>query len=108
MENNRNISTENEFNLTVPYVVYRDVVTHHRWVVKRVVIAFTIILVAVIAAWFVRECMWLNAWNQYDFTSESIETTVDSEGDGIANFTGGDGGVVIGESNGEANEANAN
>lgn len=91
---------ENKENLTVPYVVYRDAIADNRWVVRRLVIALIIAVFLVFAS----NIAWLFVWNQYDFSGETIETTVDTEGDGIANYTGGDGGVVIGESSSAENE----
>ena len=82
--------------VTVPYVVYRDAMAHNRWVVKGLVIALLITIVLM----FVGNAIWLWYWNQFDYTSDEVVTTVDSEGDGIANYTGGDGGVIYGEGNG--------
>ena len=81
--------------ITVPYVVFRDDQTHHRWVVSRLIWALIIVTFLVFAS----NIAWLIAWNQYTFLGDEITTTVDSEGDGIANYTGGNGGVInIGES----------
>ena len=90
---------ENRENLVVPYVVYRDAIADNRWVVKRLVIA----LIIAIFILFASNLAWLWVWNQYDFSGDYVETTVDSEGDGIANYTGGNGGVVFGEGNSEEN-----
>lgn len=92
-------STENTNNretpASVPYVVYRDAIDDNRWVVKKLVVA----LIVAIALLFVSNMAWLIAWNLYDYSSETITTTVDSDGEGIANYTGGDGGVnTYGES----------
>ena len=97
-----NIESREEQN--VPYVVYRDAIADNRWVVRRLVIALIIAIFVVFAS----NIAWLYVWYQYDYSCEYVETTVDSEGDGIANYTGGDGGVMVGESNGETNEANTN
>lgn len=80
--------------VTVPYVVFRDDQTHHRWVVKRLVWA----LIAAMFLLFASNIAWLIAWNQYDYSGDITTASVDSEGYGIANFTGGNGGVMLGES----------
>lgn len=77
--------------IAVPYVVYRDSVSHDRWIIKRLVVA----LIVCIALMFASNGLWLYVWNQYDYVSD--ETTIDSSGYGIANYTGGDGGVTVGE-----------
>ena len=102
MENDKNraLETDNEYNLTVPYVVYRDSLRDNRWVVRKLIVALIITVVLVFAS----NIAWLIVWNQYDFSGEQIETTVDSEGDGIANYTGGNGGVIVGEGNSAPNE----
>lgn len=79
----------------VPYVVHCDTVAHDRWIIKRLVVA----LIVCIALMFASNGLWLYVWNQYDYSSEDIITTVDSEGDGIANYTGGNGGVNYGAGN---------
>ena len=92
MENNTN---NKETPVSVPYVVYRDAIDDNRWVVKKLVLA----LIIAIALMFISNMAWLYAWNQYEYSSETITTTVDSDGEGIANYTGGDGGVnTYGES----------
>ena len=86
---------------TIDYIVYRDAIADNRWVIKRLVVA----LIVAIALLFVSNMAWLYAWNQFDYSS--TETTVDSQGDGIANFTGGNGGVTTyGESNSTENNPN--
>lgn len=87
-------SNKKELPVSVPYVVHRDAIDDNRWVVKRLTIA----LIVAIALIFVSNMAWLFVWQQYDYST--VETTVDSEGDGIANYTGRDGGVATyGESN---------
>ena len=98
------VNAENNEMISVPYVVYRDAIADNRWVVRRLAIA----LIVAVCLIFASNIAWLYVWNQYDYTSESIETTVDSEGDGVANYTGGDGGVIIGESDGAENETDTN
>lgn len=88
------METMNQEPTTVPYVVYRDAISDNQWVVRRLVRA--IIIMALLL--FASNLAWLYVWNQYDYSGETIETSVDSEGDGIANYTGGNGGVIFGES----------
>lgn len=88
-------STANTHNretpASVPYVVYRDAIDDNRWVVKKLVVA----LIVAIALLFVSNMAWLWYWNQFDYTSEVVTTTADSEGEGMAvNITGGNGGVT--------------
>lgn len=91
MENN----TNNETVLTVPYIVHRDAIADNRWVIKRITIA----LIVAVVLMFVSNGLWLFAWLQYDYSTvgDEVITSVDSEGDGIANYTGGNGGVIYGE-----------
>lgn len=80
--------------ITIPYVVFRDLQTHNRWVVKWLVWA----LLAALVLLFGSNLAWLLVWNSYDFSGDVTTASVDSEGYGIANFTGGNGGVILGES----------
>lgn len=95
---------------TIDYIVYRDAIADNRWVIKRLVVA----LIVAIALLFVSNMAWLYAWNQFDYSSDTTTTTIDSEGNGIANYTGGNGGVnTYGEgdsntSNHNPNQANSN
>ena len=89
------MQTEHErMPVAVPYVVYSDTVANYHWVIKKLVIA----LVVTVFLMFASNLAWLFVFQSYDFSTEETVTTVDSEGEGIANYTGGDGGVVIGES----------
>lgn len=83
---------ENNEMLTVPYVVHRDAIAHDRWLIKRL----TLVIVITVALMFISNALWLYFWNQYEFVSDDSITTVDSVGSGIANYTGGDGGVNYG------------
>lgn len=74
----------------VPYVVFCDTVANYQWVIKKLVIA----LVIVVFMMFASNLAWLFVWQSYDYSS--TETTLESDGNGIANFTGGDGGVIYG------------
>lgn len=77
----------------VPYVVYSDTVANYHWVIQRLVIALVIVVVLM----FISNLAWLWVFQSYDYSTEETVTSVDSEGDGIANYTGGNGGVNIGE-----------
>ena len=100
--NNRDIKENREQRpTTIDYIVYRDAIADNRWVIKRLVVA----LIVAIALLFVSNMAWLYAWNQFDYSS--TETTLKSDGNSVANYTGGDGGVVYGgESNGTENDPN--
>lgn len=104
MNMNENNISANE-PITVPYVVYSDRMWHDRWVIKGLVIALIITIVLLFAS----NAIWLYAWNQYDYSAAETEvvTTVDSQGDGIANYTGHDGGVSIGKSDGSQDDEGA-
>lgn len=86
-------SNKKELPASVPYVVYRDSIDDNRWVVKRLTIA----LIVAISLMLASNLAWLWVFQSYDYSTEETVTTVDSEGDGIANYTGGNGGVNIGE-----------
>lgn len=92
-------------NLNVPYIVYESAMTRSERHIRRLVIA----LVITIALMFASNALWLYSWMQYDYVSEDtdteIVTTVDSEGEGIANYTGHDGGVNIGKSDSPQDDA---
>ena len=54
---------------------------------------------------FISNAAWLYAWMQYDYSS--TETTVESDGNSVANYTGGDGGVIYGgTSDGQEDDPN--
>ena len=92
MENQKN---ERDF-ATVPYFIHEGMMVRNERTVKRLIIALIIAVVLVFAS----NAAWLYCWMQYDYSTDGVQTvtTVDSEGDGIANYTGGDGGVIYGES----------
>lgn len=94
---------ENNEMLTVPYVYHREMVTHNRWVIHGLTIAIILVSLFAIIGVVVTNYFWLNEWNEYSFETEEMVTTVDSEGSGIANYTGGDGGVIYGSGNSAQN-----
>lgn len=88
---------ENEREMAmVPYFVHEGIMVRFERTIKRLIIALIIAVVLMFAS----NAAWLYSWMQYDYVSEETVTTVDSDGDGIANYTGGDGGVIYGEGNG--------
>lgn len=80
----------------IPYFVHEGIIVRFERTIKRLIIALIIAVVLMFAS----NAAWLYSWMQYDYVSEETVTTVDSDGDGIANYTGGDGGVIYGEGNG--------
>ena len=77
--------------VTVDYVVFNDMQAHNRWLVKKLITA----LIVVIIFLFASNMAWLYFWNQYDYSSETVTTTADSEGNGMAvNITGENGGDI--------------
>lgn len=85
----------------VPYVVFDDMVANYQWIIKKMVYA----LIVVVLLMFISNAAWLYSWMQYDYSS--TETTVESDGNSVANYTGGDGGVIYGgTSNGQENDPN--
>lgn len=88
----------------VPYVVYRDLMAHNRWVVRALIVVLTIVVVFLV----VSNTAWVYFWNQYDYSSEETVTTIDSKGDGVANYTGGDGGVIYGKGDGAQDNTDEN
>lgn len=77
--------------VSVSYLVYRDMANHDQWIIKKLVVALIISVVLMFAS----NLAWVIAWNSYDYTSDQI--TVDSQDSGVANYTGGNGGIVYGE-----------
>lgn len=80
---------DNEKTLTVPYIVHESAMARSERQHRRLIVAL-IISVALI---FISNAIWLYAWTQYDYAGEDI--TVDSA-DGIANYIGGNGGIING------------
>lgn len=84
----------------VSYVVYSDTVADYQWIIKKLVIALVVSTLLGLVCTVGSNMAWLYVWQQYDYSSE--ETVVESDGNSIANFTGGDGGVnYVGTSDGE-------
>lgn len=89
---------------SVPYVVYEDATADKQWVIKKLVKALIVALVLLFAS----NLAWLWVFQSYDYSTEETVTTVNSDGEGVANYTGGDGGVVIGESDSQKNGTDKN
>ena len=75
-----------ELNLTVPYIVHESAQARHERITKRLIIA----LIIAIALIFISNAAWLWAWLQYDYVSETTETTYTQDGEGVN---------IIGDSN---------
>lgn len=82
----------------IPYFAHEGMVDRLDRVNRRLLVALIIAVVLL----FGSNAYWLHCWMQYDYVDEGtqteIVTTVDSEGEGIANYTGNNGGVTIGKS----------
>jgi hypothetical protein len=74
---------------SVPYVVYESAETRSERHIKRLIIA----LIITVFLMFISNALWLWAWCQYDYTSEEVSYTQDSEGLNTIN-TGTQGDVV--------------
>ncbi len=88
----------------VPYIVYEGTQARNERTIKRLIIA----LALAISLMFLSNALWLNAWLSYDYTDETETITVDSEGDGNANYIGQDGDISNGESNSKEDKENEN
>lgn len=89
----------------IPYFAHEGMVDRLDRVNRRILIALIIAVVLLFAS----NAVWLYCWMQYDYVGDDTEivTTVDSEGDGIANYTGNNGGVTIGEGYSQKDDADA-
>lgn len=74
----------------IPYVVYESAMTRADRHIKRLVIALVVAILMIFAS----NAIWLYSWMQYDYVSAEHTTTVDAEGDGIANYIGGMGDIT--------------
>lgn len=79
----------------VPYVVYESEMARNERIIKRLIVALVISIFLI----FVSNAIWLYAWLQYDYSSEST-VTVDGK-DGVANYIGNDGEISNGTNNSE-------
>lgn len=74
----------------IPYVVYESAMTRADRHIKRLVIALVVAILMIFAS----NAIWLYSWMQYDYVTAEHTTTVDAEGDGIANYIGGMGDIT--------------
>lgn len=78
----------------IPYIAHESEMTRQERHVKRLIIALVISVILMFAS----NALWLYAWCQYDYTSDTRSTvTVDGK-DGIASYIGNNGSVINGES----------
>ena len=77
-------------NKDVPFIVHEGIMSRMERNIKRL---FILLMVA-IACLAVTNAVWLYAWMQYDYSSDTV--TVDGK-EGIANYIGNDGEIINGE-----------
>lgn len=77
------------FNSAIPYIVHESITVKQERTIKRLMTA----LVFAIALMFLSNAIWLYAWMQYDYASETSTVDVDSS-NGIATYVGGNSGVI--------------
>ena len=89
---------------SVPYIVHESSMARMERQVKRGWIA----LIVAVCLLFASNAVWLNAWYQYDYSSEEIIVEQDAQDGGNANYIGNDGDIVNGlpESDGTETETN--
>lgn len=80
---------------TVPYIIHESILARMERNSKRLLMA----LIMAILLLFASNAMWLYAWTQYDYSSDSTTTkTVDVNAkDGIANYIGNNGDISNGK-----------
>lgn len=94
---------ENEMQLTVPYIVHEAAQARSERTIKRLIIA----LIVAICLLFASNAFWLFEISQYEVFGS--EVTVDTEGEGNANYIGQDGDIYNGAYNSqESNNQEAN
>ena len=80
----------------IPYIVYESALTRMERLNRRLFIGLTL----AIALLFVSNVLWLYAWNQYEYTSETVTYSQDGQGVNVM----GDGNVT--ETNNPTNAEN--
>ena len=80
---------ENEV-MQVPYIVYESAEAKHERTVKRLILA----LMLAIGLLFLSNALWLNAWMQYDYVSETESVEYKQDGEGYNNINVGTQGDV--------------
>lgn len=79
--------SDDDRNMTVPYIVHEGVQVRLERTIKRLIIA----LIMTIILMFASNGLWLWAWMQYDYESEdsAITNTIDVDGkNGAATYVG--------------------
>lgn len=99
---NRDQEQEQQIQLTVPYIVYESSQARAERTQKRLIIA----LIVAIVLLFATNGLWLWHTSQYEVVGS--EVTVDTEGEGNANYIGQDGDIYNGTNNGENSENQKN
>ena len=85
----------------VPYIVHESAQARNERTVKRLVIA----LIVAIALIFASNAIWLYAWMQYDYSSDTTTSEINVDGkDGIANYIGNDGDINNGSGYGSESD----
>lgn len=101
----KNIKNAPESDIaTVPYIAYETEQARTERAYKRCIVA----LLIAIAVIFASNTIWLYAWCQYDYASDSTTVTVEGDGDGDANYIGDYANYIgnDGDINGENNSTN--
>ena len=83
----------------IPFIVHESALTRMERVIKRLII----VLIIVISMLFISNAVWLYAWLQYDYNTETETVNVDGK-DGVANYIGNDGDI----NNGTGHSAEGN
>lgn len=86
---------EKGMQLTVPYIAYESARTQSERTIKRLIIA----LIVAICLLFATNALWI--WNISQYEISDSEVTVDTEGEGNANYIGQDGDIYNGTDNGQ-------
>jgi len=77
----------------VPYLVHESAMARNERSIKRLVWALIIAVFLIFAS----NAVWLYVWQLYDYSSETSTSTIDVNAeDGVANYIGNDGRIVIG------------
>lgn len=82
-------------NKTVPYLVHEGCLARDERIIKKLVIS----LILAVLLMFASNGLWLYAWMQYDYVSETTTTTQDGEGINI--YGGGDANYGTDDNNNE-------
>ena len=69
----------------VPYIVFESVSARHERIIRRLT---TAVIVAILVI-FCSNAIWLWAWMQYDYTSETTETVTVDGANGVAAYANG-------------------